>query len=229
MFFKPTGQTQGYSHLLRISIFFALALGHLVMGANVQQRETVDRILALVNGELITLTDVRIAKAFGLYEKEGAVKIDGTIDEVLQKLIDQKLVIQVTSESTSVNQEEMDALLDRISKEMGNGQFQEQLDRFGMQRNDLRPYVFERMLYRKIISSRFDRAVLVTLNEIQDYYEKRYVPAQESRGLEVKSMFDILDEIETILRGEKSEKQIREWLQNLREKADIQINLDRNE
>jgi hypothetical protein len=37
-------------------------------------------------------------------------------------------------------------------------------------------------------------------------------------------MLDIFDDIESILRREKSEGQVREWLQNLREKADIQIN-----
>jgi len=181
------------------------------------QDETVDRILALVNGQVITLTDVRVVKTFGLY--------DDTIKQVLQKLIDQKLVIQVTRDDASVNQEEMNDFFDNISEDMGNDKFREELDKFGMERNDLGPYAYERILFNRILSSRFDRAVLVTLDEIQGYYETRYVPDQHAQGLEPKSMLDIFDDIEVILRKEKSEEQVEEWLQNLREKADIQINL----
>jgi glutamyl/glutaminyl-tRNA synthetase len=189
------------------------------------QDETVDRILALVNGQVITLTDVRVVRTFGLYEKGQESTPDDTIEQVLQKLIDQKLVIQVTSDDSSVNREEMDDYLDNISEEMGNDRFREELDKFGMERNDLGPYTYERILFNRILSSRFDRTVLVTLDEIQGYYETRYVPAQQAQGLEPKSMLDIFDDIEAILREEKSEEQVEEWLQNLRNKADIQINL----
>lgn len=189
------------------------------------QDVTVDRILALVNGQVITLTDVRVAQAFGLYEKSRGANPDDSIEKVLQKLIDQKLVIQVTRDDTAVKREEMESFLDNISTEMGNERFREELDKFGMEKNDLGPYVYDRILFNRILSSRFGRAVLVTLEEIQDYYETRYVPGQLDKGLEPKSMLDIFDDIETVLRREKSEEQVEEWLKNLREKSDIQINL----
>ncbi len=212
-----------YIIMFKIGFIFLLMAKNLFFGAGYIQEKTVDRILALVNGQLITLTDVRIAKAFGLYERRGNSKTEDTVEMVLQKLIDQKLVIQVAGKESSINREEMDNFLNSVSEEMGNVQFQEILDQFGMRRNDLESYAFERIIYSRIISSRFDRVVLVTLKEIQDYYENRYVPDQKARGLEVESMLDILDEIEAALRKEKSEEQIAEWLQNLREKADIQI------
>jgi hypothetical protein len=212
--------------MFKISIIFLLMAENLFFGAGYMQEETVDRILALVNGQIITLTDLRIARAFGLYERGGNAKTEDPADMVLQKLIDQKLVIQVAGKQSSINREEMDNFLDSVSEEMGNAQFQEMLGQFGMRRNDLEPYMFERIVYNRIISSRFDHAVLVTLKEIQDYYEKKYVPNQQAQGQEVKSMLDILDEIEAALIKEKSEEQITEWLQNLREKADIQINLN---
>jgi hypothetical protein len=188
------------------------------------QDETVDRILALVNQQVITLTDVRVAKTFSLYEKGQMPMANDTNEKVLRKLIDQKLVIQVTRDDASVNRLEMDVFLDNISEEMGNDKFREELNKYGMERNDLGPYAYERILFNRILSSRFDRTVLVTLEEIQSYYETRYVPSQKDKGFEPKSLLDIFDDIEAILRKEKSEKQVEEWLQNLREKADIQIN-----
>lgn len=207
-----------------MGIIFVAMIGIVSLNSGFGQDETVDRILALVNGQLITLTDVRVAQTFGLYEREQESSADDTIEQVLQKLIDQKLAIQVTGSDASVNQTEMNVFLDSVSEEMGNDKFREELEHFGMERNDLGPYAFERILFNRILSSRFDRAVLVTLDEIQDYYETRYVPDQEAQGLEVKSMLDIFDEIETVLRKEKSEEHVEEWLRNLREKADIQVN-----
>lgn len=206
------------------AVFLAI-VGIFSLSSAFGQDETVDRILALVNGQVITLTDVRVVRTFGLYEKGQESTPDDSIEQVLQKLIDQKLVIQVTRDDASVNREEMDDFFNNISEDMGNDKFQEELDKFGMERNDLGLYAYERILFIRILSSRFDRAVLVTLDEIQGYYETRYVPDQQAQGLEPKPMLDIFDDIEAILRKEKSEEQVEEWLQNLREKADIQINL----
>lgn len=209
----------------QIIALFAAWIGIIFPGAAFGQDETVDRIIALVNGQVITLTDVKVAKDFGLYERGPDSPADVSIELVLQRLIDQKLVIQVTRDDASVNRQEMDAFLARISEEMGNDKFLRGLDKFGMQRNDLAPYAYERILFSRIVSSRFDRAVLVTLEEIQEFYETRYLPDQRDKGFEPQSMLDVFDEIEALLRKEKSEEQIEEWLQNLREKADIQINL----
>lgn len=224
MFFKRNYQIRYPYGIQQISPFIIVVAVMFFLGPVRGQDETVDRILALVNDQVITLTDVRIAKAFGLYEKRQESTPEGTIEQVLRKLIDQKLVIQVTSDVASVDQEEMNSFLDKISEEMGRDKFQEELDKFGMKRIDLRPYVYERILFDRILSARFDRDVSVTLEEIKHYYDTRYVPAQRGKGLQPKSMLDVFDEIESALRREKSEADVEEWLKNLREKSDIQIN-----
>jgi hypothetical protein len=227
MYFKRNYRIRPKFGISRLGAIFIAIYGIFFVGSVSGQDETVDRILALVNGQVITLTDVRVAKTFGLYENwQDSLTLD-TIDEVLQKLIDQKLVIQVTRDDSSVTRDEIEVFLDQISEKMGNDRFREELDKFGMERNDLGSYAYERILFSRILSSRFDRVVLVTLDEIQDYYDTKYIPDQRDKGFEPRSMLDILDDIETALRKEKSEKQVEEWIQNLREMADIQINLTR--
>lgn len=225
MFFKRKYKIQRHAGISRKSAVFFSLVGLLSLGPAFGQDEVVDRIVALVNGQVITLTDVKVARAFGLYDERRESTPDESIGYVLQKLIDQKLVIQMTREDTSVKREEMESFLDSVSSEMGKDRFREELDRFGMKRSDLGPYVYERILFNRILSSRFDRTVLVTLEEIEDFYETRYLPDQRKKGVEPQSMLDIFDDIEAVIRKEKSEKQVEEWLQNLREKAEIQINL----
>jgi hypothetical protein len=60
------------------------------LGATVPRAETIDRVLAVVAGQLITLTDVTAAIDLGLQSTDGAAD---PVRAVLSKLIDRELVL----------------------------------------------------------------------------------------------------------------------------------------
>jgi hypothetical protein len=190
------------------------------------QKEVVDRIVALVNEEVITLTDVRIVKTFNLFSSEEGLDTDIDMEVVLKKLIDQNLVIQLTREDNSLPNDTVDEFIDQIIVEMGVEEFRKRLEQFGMARSDLVPYASECIVYKRVIAGRFKTSASTNLKEIEGYYERIYIPAQEAKGLEVKPMLEILDEIEAVIKEEKNKKQVEEWLKNLRQRADIQVNLN---
>lgn len=189
------------------------------------QNEVVDRIVALVNEEVITLTDLRVVKAFSLFSSEEDSNKDIDLDQVLRRLIDQILVIQLTQKDTSLQNSAVDEYIDQLIVEMGAEEYRERLEQFGMVRQDLVPYVSEWIVYQRIIADRFQTSASINLKEIEEYYERTYIPAQEAKGLTVKPMLEILNEIEAVIKQEKSKMQLEEWLKNLREIADIQVNL----
>lgn len=191
----------------------------------VSQKEVVDRIAALVNEEVITLTDVRIVKAFSLFSSEEESGVDIDIDYVLKKLIDQYLVIQLTRGGNSLQNGTVDEFIDQIILEIGVEEFRKRLEQFGMARSDLVPYASKWIEYQRIIADRFKTSASINLKEIEDYYERIYIPTQEEKGLEAKPLLEILDEIEAVIKQEKNEMQVEEWLENLRQRADIQVNL----
>jgi hypothetical protein len=191
----------------------------------VSQKEVVDRIVALVNEEVITLTDVRIVKAFSLFSSEEGSDVDIDIDYVLKKLIDQNLVIQLTRADNSLQNGTVDEFIDQIIVDIGVEEFRKQLEQFGMARSDLVPYASKWIVYQRIIVDRFKTSASLNLKEIEDYYERTYIPAQEEKGLEAKPLLEILDEIEAVIKQEKNKMQVEEWLKNLRQRAEIQINL----
>lgn len=184
--------------------------------------ETVDRIVAVVNEQVITLTDLRIAEAFGLYDEEFKEKSGDLHQLILERLIDQKLAIALAGEETFVENEELDSYQGRMIEKLGNDQARRRLDEFGLDWQDLRVYIVEKIVYEKIISRRFGQRNIVSLQEIEDYYQKSYVPSQKEKGLEPKPMMELLDEIESRIIQEKIKTQISDWLRNLRKKADIQ-------
>ena len=184
--------------------------------------ETVDRIVAVVNEQVITLTDLRIAEAFGLYEEDFKEKSGDLHPLILERLIDQKLVIALAGEEIFVENEELDSFQARIIEKLGNDQALRKLEEFGLDWEDLRGYIFEKIIYQKIISRKFGQRNIVSLKEIEDYYQQSYVPSQREKGLEPQPMVELLDEIESRIVQEKIKTQIKDWIKNLRKKADIQ-------
>jgi len=202
-----------------ILLVFAICCLHCVSG----WAEIVDRIVAVVNDEVITLTDLNLVKTFGLYESPNEEQGIDVQRFILDQLISQKLIIQLTSERIVVEEEELESALSEIIHSMEPGEAERALIRFGLDWDDLKGYLREKLLYQKIISQRFDRGIIVRLEEIETYYEQIYVPNQRSKDLEPQPMIEMLDQIEREIKREKVRIQVQEWIKNLRREADIQI------
>jgi len=190
--------------------------------------ETVDRIMAVVNDEVITQTDVMVVESFGLYEKDEEQEGD-VRSFILEKLVDQKLIIQLTGEEISLDEEELESVIEDHKTALGGEEFLERLSRFGLKRGDLREYVREKLIYERIITAKFSKSVPVSLEEIETYYTTKHVPVQKEKGIEPQPMMEILDVIESAIKREKTKMQVIEWVGNLRRKADIQIKHERKE
>jgi peptidyl-prolyl cis-trans isomerase SurA len=188
--------------------------------------EIIDRLVAVVNEEVITLTDVRIAEAFGLYAGEVEAGKGDPRSQILEKLIDQKVVIQLSREVVLIKDEELDGLLMEITQKLGPDEVERRLTLFGLGREDLKSYIRKIIRYQAIISRIFSRVNPVSVKEIEDYYQNRYIPAQKKKNVDPQPLMEILDEIETRVNQEKNKVQIEDWIEYLREKSDIQITKD---
>jgi len=184
--------------------------------------ETVDRIVAVVNEKVITLTDLRIAETFGLYDEEIDSGAENIRQLLLEMMVDQKLVVLLAG-GEAVEKEEMDSFQDKIIEKMGSEELEKKLEEFGLDRDDLREYIRDKIIYQKIIKRRFGQGVIVSLEEIEDFYKRRYVPSQEKRKVEPKPMMEILKEIESTIKQEKAKSNVEDWIKNLKTQADILI------
>lgn len=205
----------------RIILFFFFFLVFCGSG----QGEIIDRIVAVVNDEVITLTDVNIIQKFGLFEDMDETGGRDIQKFIIDRLINQKLVIQLASERLMVDEEELEALLSDLIQKTDPDVAEKALLQFGLDWDDLRSYLHEKLLFQKIISQRFSRGVIVSIEEIERYYEQVYVPSRRENNLSPQPMIEVLDQIETALTREKVEGQIQEWIENLKRGADIQIKI----
>jgi len=187
----------------------------------------VDGIVAVVNDDIITLTDIRIVQAFDLLGREMDRGVGYDYNDFLESMIKQKLAVQMTGETDTIGTDELSIALQRELDKLNKELLKIELERFDLKIDDLKEYLIEKILYQSVISRRFSREIFINLKELEVYYEKRYLPEQKEKNQKPQPMIKILSEIESMVKKEKTEKQIEEWLKYLIDKADIQVFTDK--
>jgi peptidyl-prolyl cis-trans isomerase SurA len=176
-----------------------------------------DRILAVVNGEIIALSDAEGELVFF----EGRAVSDSAIQEEVQKLIDQKLFLaeakrfDVGSPSESEVQEE----LQRIQRRFASPDlFEKALRENAMTLEDLKHKVTEHLIVDRFIDQRIRFFVIVLPEEVSRYYDEHHSDFQN------KPLENVENEIEKFLTTQKAKEKLEDYLSKVRAKANIQIN-----
>jgi hypothetical protein len=186
--------------------------------------QTVNCLVAVVDGGIITLLDVQVAVEFGLGYPAGEGE-DPRL-RALDALIDRKIVLDLAREARGLTGEELDAAIDGLSRELGEAAFAAKLGKFGLRESDLAPYLEERILFERALAVRFSQFIPVTMTEIERHYRDIYATEQGRLGLPVEPLEQVSGAIESRIRDERLARQTADWVRDLRGRADIQIRKD---
>ncbi|MBC7361575.1 MAG: hypothetical protein H5U06_04745 [Candidatus Aminicenantes bacterium] len=201
--------------LLFLISFFSLASG----------QELVNCLVAVVDSVPVSLFDLRVIESFRLLSGFGP-DVYQSKEEMVNRYIDQLLVLELAKEQINVSREEIEKELVRLKNQLGSSLFEEKCQSLGLKEADLIPYLKSKLLFEKIIGSRFNQKFYISLKEIEDYYQRVYVPEETARGRTPGELVNVLDEIEARLQNQKMVQQINEWTQELRQRAEILIYFD---
>jgi hypothetical protein len=201
--------------------------GLLLLAAAAAPAQTVNCVVAVVNGEVITLLDVQVTAEFGLGHGAAAAA-PGTDPRLaaLEALIDRKIVLDLARESRSADPAEVAAAAGELRRSMGEEAFAAKLAKFGLGARSLETYLEERILYERALAARFGQGLPVSLTEIERYYRDIYVPERNRQGLRVEPLEDVDDALEARIRERRRDRQTADWVRDLRKRADIQIRKD---
>ena len=186
--------------------------------------QTVNCLVAVVDGGIITLLDVQVAVEFGLGYAAGEGE-DPRL-RALDALIDRKIVLDLAREARGLTGEELDAAIDGLSRELGDAAFAAKLAKFGLRESDLAPYLEERVLFDRALAVRFSQSIPVTMTEVERHYRDIYVTEQGRLGLPVEPIDRVSGAIESRIRDERLARQTAAWVRDLRGRADIRIRKD---
>lgn len=187
-------------------------------------QEMLNCLVASVDHIPVTAFDLEVLKTFELLPggNTGAL----TAEERLNRYIDVLLVLRLTREQLQVSQEEVRAELDRLREYLGPEILEQKCQLLGLKPEDLGNYLQDKILFEKVVGTRFNQRLYVSLKEIEDFYQKVYVPEQRAAGRTAPELVTVLDEIEARLQARRREERVREWTGELRQRAEVVVYTD---
>ena len=165
----------------QIAKFFAVLALLASLAAPAGAAELVDRVVAVVNGKLITLFDVNTRLADMVQQTQGvALKPDDPrLDDLRRQVLESMITdLVIESEATrlklTVSETEIDSQIEDIKKKnnLPQQQFVTELAKEGLTLKQFRDKLRVDSIKKRLLGFMVHRKVLVTDDEIRDYYEK---------------------------------------------------------
>jgi len=199
-----------------------LAVLVLVAGVSSPARaEIIDRILAVVDTQIITLSDARAALRFGLVPAD--VSTD-PIGAVLQRLIDRRLMLAEVDRYAPPDppDQAVDARMAAIERRFGDALALEiALNQSALTREELRRQMRDGLRIDSYLQQRFSASVQVSDDELMRYYKEH--AAEFMRDGQLRPFEDVRE----IVRERAAETQragfIRQWVDGLRRRGNVQL------
>jgi peptidyl-prolyl cis-trans isomerase SurA len=179
----------------------------------ISNAEVIDRIVAVVNGHIITLSDIRQEREMGALLGEKQPEND---EKLAREMIDTYLIEQQIADSPDigVTDSELDAELKKLK--VRSDAITETL------RNTLRL----RIQIQKFFDMRFRQLIRPTDEEIRKYYEEVFVPEARKRGLQSippLTESDLVSAIRENVIQENLDHEVEVWLEAIRRRSNVEI------
>ena len=217
---------------LREKFFFILlAVTFLCIVSPCSAQQVVDKMVATVNAgvrtDLITYSDLM----WQLSLQPNTVLDNPTsqdLNRALRLLIDQRLILQEAEKIPTIvpSQKEVSDARDELARQFASPlEFQQRLQRVGLTSEKLNEIVEQRLKMEKYLDFRFRNFVVISQNEIADYYRDVYAPGLRARfpGRIVQPLEQVRGEIEKTLMEAKIESEMDAFLDTARERAEIVV------
>ncbi len=228
--------------VVAVAVASSLLLG--ATGARAQEPQLVDRIVVVVDGEVITLG--QLDRAIGQVQTNlsidtgicgpGAGPAEAaepeTDDEfarrVLECMIDDMLAFQYVRRfpQFDVLQDDIDAEYQRMVRQYDTrAAFEEALKQQGWTPAELRYDLEREALVGNYVQIRYRDVIDVRETEMRRYYEEVLRPEMAREGAEMPAFEAVDSMIEAILVGAEYNRRIDDWIAGLRGRADIVVYL----
>ena len=147
-----------------------------------QEPEVIDRIVAVVNSDIITLYDLNRAlkpyeeniKALGYTSEKERQTLFQVRKDLLDQLIDSKLADQeIERAQITVSERDIDRTIERMkeARSFTDEQLREGLARQGMTMAEYRKEIKEQILRTKLVNREVKSKIVITSEEIKAYYD----------------------------------------------------------
>jgi hypothetical protein len=181
-------------------------------------QELLDRTLALVGGQAITLSDARAAIALGLIESDRSAD---PIPRITQQLVDRELILREVQRYAPAPPSEItvDTRLDEIRARVSGAELERILTVYGLSSERLRAWVRDDLRAQAYLAQRFASASTPTDAEIGQAYERSRAEFDQRGQTFAQATPIVRDRLVASRRREL----IADWVADLRRRTDVVI------
>jgi hypothetical protein len=184
--------------------------------------ETVDRIVARVEGDIILLSEVRELAAYQQL-------VDGrsqSQDELISALIEQWVVRSEAQEARfpAPPAADVDAEVSRLQSSFPTAQaFRDRLTAAGLTPPALRRIVERQLYLERYLDYKFRPAVQIDDAAIEDYYQSELAPALRARGQTPPPLDEVRERIREVLIQRGISVRANDWFDETKSRLQIEI------
>lgn len=195
---------------------FGFAVG---LSSNPGTAEVIDRIVAVIDRDVITLSEAELAREIGVLRSGGGGD-DLPLTQVVERLIEVHLIEREVRRyrGEPVPSHEISRAMDAIRDSFPSGEaFREALTARGMDEDSLRLLVRRQIAISQYLERRFRPLVYVTDEEARRYYQEEIL----SSGGVVPPYEEVVEKIRQIVREKKFNQRVDDWIETLKSRTPI--------
>jgi peptidyl-prolyl cis-trans isomerase SurA len=203
-------------------------------GSVAQQGVVLDRVVAVVNGDVILESDVDEEGRFEDIQPYRRTAGDRSRERTIERLIDRDLILQQAElePEDAITDKALDDQLKMLRKDIPDCKeyhcesdegWKKYLGDHGFTVEEFRERWRLRMQLLRFIEVRFRNGIKVSDSEIKDFYEKRMAPEYAKRNVAPPKLDTISKRIEEVLLQQQVGALLVDWLKSLRVQGSVKI------
>ena len=197
------------------------------------QRVALDRVVVVVNGDLILESDLDEEMRMAAFQPFGSRTAE-TREELIERLIDRDLILQQLQlqPQVAIEDAQVDAELGVLRKSIPecaaygcatDAGWEKFVAAQGFTVVELRERWRERMEVLRFVEARFRMGIRISQVEIDAYYKGTLISAYEKEKMTAPEEATIADQIQEILLQQQVDKLLDDWLTSLRAEGSVKI------
>jgi peptidyl-prolyl cis-trans isomerase SurA len=191
-----------------------------------------DRIVAIVNGELILDSDVDEERRFSAFDPYRNYAANFSRDQAIERLINRDLILQQLKlePQNSVSDAAVTKQIDQLRKTIPGCQREhcetkEGWDHFLAAQGFTESVFFarwkQRMEVLQFVQERFQVGVRITPEQIKEYYDQTMLPVYARRHATAPALETVSEQIQQVLLQQQVTNLLNDWLASLHAQGDV--------
>lgn len=209
-----------FSRRLRRGGWLGLVLVAFAPNAGVARAEIVDRVVAVIDRDVITLSEAEQASEFRALRGQDALPLPDVVERLIESRLIEREVDRYPVEA--VPQQQVDAAVDSVRASFPTPtDFSAALAARGLTEDELTLLVRKQFTIQRYLESRFRPLVFVSDDDVQHYYDDVFLPDVAAAGESAPPLSSVEAGIRRILEEKVFNQRIDEWIARLKSRSRV--------